>query len=171
MPTRFFGQEITDHLKNLLESALTPDNITNGGLGLAFVQRGGLEYFPAPSIAHVLPAIFLKLMNIQTVLGQPFHRIDQVYSFRLVYLREYTEEEFAVNTKYRDASLIANIIYDNFTLPAIPPLAAGTLVKFCNVDSIEFEPPEDDIAVLSGDNISALAINVSVHLRVSRENV
>jgi len=134
----------------------------SGDLHLKVVTVGALEFFPAlENLMDNVPAVFVKpapatvLERITT--GQTY-RI--AYSFRIVFVGSFGANEEIVRSKTVNTQKIAELLVDNVDLSGLT-LPNGQIL-FSTLKTIEWEPPEDNLAASINADMTAAALVFTV---------
>ena len=153
---RLHENVIADRIIDIIRSNL------EGTLGLKVVTLGALELYPAlDQLGDAIPAVFVKpapstaLERITT--GQTY-RIT--YSFRIVFVKPFAADEEIVKAKVADTQKIGEVLIDNVNLGGLE-IPNGQIL-FSTLQSIEWEPPEDNLVATVNADATATAMVFTV---------
>ena len=131
-------------------------------LGLKVVAIGALEFFPAlETLANNVPAVFVKpapATNLERITTGQTYRI--VYHFRIVFVKSFGPGEEIVKLKTQETQKLAELFIDNVDLGGLS-LPNGQ-VLFSILNTIEWDPPEDNLVATINANMTAAALVFTV---------
>jgi len=138
------------------------DQNLSEAMGLKIVTIGALELFPAlEQLVENVPAVFVKpspSTSLERITTGQTYRI--VYNFRIVFVKSFGPNEEIVKLKTEEAQKIAELLIDNVDLSGLS-LPNGQIL-FSTLRSIEWEPPEDNLAATVNADMTASALVFTV---------
>lgn len=155
--------QIIEELQRIFEVEL------KSTLNLKSVMEGPIEFLPTPTIAELANGIWVSPYPDTTMRPSELPRqMEQVYAFRVVYVRRMAVGENPSKQSRADARIIINKLYDKFTLPDITNLPATAQILWLWVPRIEWSPPEDDLVARIAADLTATAFQIEVRVRTRR---
>lgn len=162
--THLLADEICDYWRDRFKTALQSE------LGLLTCMSGSIDQFPATErdLSTVVPAIFVKALNVSTVLSTINGLTYEFrYRLRVVYVDKIAKGA-NVETRRARVQRIADVVLENYRMhnPApdsgtYPKLAAASVDRIFAVPNlIDFRPPEDSFVVAVSADLFAAATDV-----------
>ena len=147
---------IADKIVQLIDQNLSAQ------MGLKVVTVGALEFFPAlEQLGENAPAVFVKpspSTNLERITTGQTYRI--VYNYRIVFVSVFAPNEEIIREKTIRTQKIAEMLIDNVDLGGLA-LPNGQIL-FSTLKTIEWEPPEDNLAASINADMTATALVFSV---------
>lgn len=156
------------HLNNIVEKLQTifDDARATFDPDLKRVVKSGVGLLPSTAdLSDMCPAIFITpLSSPIPLVTSGSYEID--YPFRLVYVKEFEDNEEVSEKLILEIEKIIELLIDNERLPDLT-LTDGQAIK-SGVTGFDFDPPENDIDVQHSTNIVMGAILWEITVRVTR---
>jgi hypothetical protein len=153
---------ILDEISRIFETELkTP-------LSLNAVIQGDLSFQPTAGIPNLVNGIWIHPVQMTNQSNEIPRGLQQVYQFRIVYLRRIALNANPMDQILDDVKLIINTLTDNYHLPSIAGLPAHAQIYWAHVDNLEFDPQEDEYVARMAADIKAVAFQLSVVVRTRR---
>lgn len=154
--------EVTDELVRLIKV----DHFSTVGLKLKFIQMGAMEYLPLVRdfLSSNVPCVFVHPQStdyVKATMG-PTGRWSAVVHFRIVEVQKIEPGQDYWRVKLDHSKQLRATLFTAFLMTALSLTNAG--IEDTRLVSVDFKPPEDNLAAGVGADLTATAILYDVHL-------